>query len=55
MSKAGGIGALGPVLKRARLAQGLSLRAVEGRTGIKSGPGIPPKFSATHVASQAPR
>ena len=37
MSKAGGIGALGPVLKRARLAQGLSLRAVEGRTGIKSG------------------
>jgi transcriptional regulator with XRE-family HTH domain len=37
MSETPGIGSLGSVLKRARTDQGLSLRAVEGRTGIKSG------------------
>jgi transcriptional regulator with XRE-family HTH domain len=37
MSETPGIGSLGSVLKRARTGQGLSLRAVEGRTGIKSG------------------
>jgi transcriptional regulator with XRE-family HTH domain len=37
MSESPGSGSLGTVLKRARMDHGLSLRAVEGRTGIKSG------------------
>lgn len=37
MSGSPGIGSLGSVLRRARTDQGLSLRAVEARTGIKSG------------------
>ena len=37
MSETTGTGSLGTVLKRARTEHGLSLRAVESRTGIKSG------------------
>lgn len=37
MSDTPDLGSLGSVLKRARTDHGLSLRAVEGRTGIKSG------------------
>jgi transcriptional regulator with XRE-family HTH domain len=37
MSTSPGLSSLGSVLKRARTDHGLSLRAVESRTGIKSG------------------
>jgi HTH-type transcriptional regulator, competence development regulator len=37
MSETPGLSSLGSVLRQARADHGLSLRAVEGRTGIKSG------------------